>query len=403
MAYSRVERSTWDDERFRAWPREVRDTWLYLLTCRHQGRLGMFVLDPMFIAADVQIPIEAARSALELLASEERILWDPATRLVMIVRHLKHNPIENPNVATAALRELFAQPFAEPLWRGLKRAVETWGAMTTARGEPFCSPIVEAIDKRLRERDLNRSANGSGNGMPNGTSWGGFGNPDPFPDPLPEPDNPPVVPPCERGDTTEEGFSPQDEVARSALPGDSARSRSARGAPSGRKRSALSDDWAPNEGHRELASSLGVDPAFEAEQFRDHHAARGSTFVSWDSEFSKWLRNAPGFKRRDVESSRPPPGSEARRVLDTGQERPRSGTTRRSDMEEQIEREEARRIAEWAKQHPDEAGRIRIEIEGEVQRDFAGGPVGSGTLEKLVAARYRTKALERMAAASAAA
>lgn len=59
----------------------------------------------------------------------------------------------------------------------------------------------------------------------------------------------------------------------------------------------LPDDWQPNERHRELATSLGVDLDRERQQFEDHHAAKGSTFKDWDRAFNTWLRNAQEFGR----------------------------------------------------------------------------------------------------------
>ena len=78
-----------------------------------------------------------------------------------------------------------------------------------------------------------------------------------------------------------------------------------------RKRAtALSGEWRPTDSHLELAGRLGVDMEAEADQFRDHHAARGSTFLDWGRAFNTWLRNAQKFHpggngkaREDVEQT----------------------------------------------------------------------------------------------------
>lgn len=59
----------------------------------------------------------------------------------------------------------------------------------------------------------------------------------------------------------------------------------------------LSADWSPNTAHRAKALSICVDVAREADRFRDHHSAKGSTFVDWDAAFRTWLGNAERFAR----------------------------------------------------------------------------------------------------------
>jgi len=56
--------------------------------------------------------------------------------------------------------------------------------------------------------------------------------------------------------------------------------------------------WHPRTEESAKARELGLDPAYEAEQFRDHHVARASTFVDWDAAFRTWLRNARRFAGR---------------------------------------------------------------------------------------------------------
>lgn len=59
---------------------------------------------------------------------------------------------------------------------------------------------------------------------------------------------------------------------------------------------AVPADWQPSEAHQRLATSLRVNLSVEAEQFRDYHAAKGSTFKDWDAAFRTWLRNAAKFQ-----------------------------------------------------------------------------------------------------------
>jgi hypothetical protein len=66
----------------------------------------------------------------------------------------------------------------------------------------------------------------------------------------------------------------------------------------------LGPEWSPTGDHREQASELRVDLEREASRFRDHHAAKGSTFVDWNAAFRNWLRNAGEFQsgRRPAQS-----------------------------------------------------------------------------------------------------
>lgn len=57
----------------------------------------------------------------------------------------------------------------------------------------------------------------------------------------------------------------------------------------------LPADWSPRSEEREKAISSGLNCDAEAEQFRDHHSARGSRFQDWDAAFRTWLRNAVKF------------------------------------------------------------------------------------------------------------
>ena len=64
---------------------------------------------------------------------------------------------------------------------------------------------------------------------------------------------------------------------------------------------ALPPDWKPPAAAR---APEGVDLAYEADQFRDHHTAKGSRFVDWDAAFRTWLRRSQ--PRRTFGGTGPP-------------------------------------------------------------------------------------------------
>ena len=175
------------------------------------------------------------------------------------------------------------------------------------------------------------------------------------------------------------------------------------------------EDWAV--GLQEDPRYAGLDLAYEILRCSEHWQAQTNPPRSPDRAIRNWLEISLE-RLRNGRAPSPPPGdseagiAESREKYDPlpGSERSgqRSNLTRIDGQDPDAdgrrrEQLEARRIAEWAKKNPEDAARIRAEITDEVRREFAGGPVGEGTLEKLVASRYRTKALERMAAPGAAA
>lgn len=181
MAYSKIERHMWNDDRFRRFPRDVRQMWQYLLTCEHGNMIGVFVLDPLYAMADLSSPDDRwseqrVADALGALIAADRIDYDPEVRLVLIRQHLKHNQPANPNVAKAALSELAQIPFSKRLWERFLEQSRKHCQMTTARGEPFCQPWVEFLESRLADeledlvaqQQVKPFRNGYGNGYPNG-------------------------------------------------------------------------------------------------------------------------------------------------------------------------------------------------------------------------------------------
>jgi hypothetical protein len=59
---------------------------------------------------------------------------------------------------------------------------------------------------------------------------------------------------------------------------------------------ALPEDFCPSDDHERLAADLGLNLQAELAKFRDHHAAKGSTFRDWSAALRTWLRNAAAFR-----------------------------------------------------------------------------------------------------------
>jgi hypothetical protein len=59
---------------------------------------------------------------------------------------------------------------------------------------------------------------------------------------------------------------------------------------------ALPEDFRPTDDHEHLAADLGLNLQAEFVKFKDHHAAKGSTFKDWSAALRTWLRNAAAFR-----------------------------------------------------------------------------------------------------------
>ncbi len=100
----------------------------------------MFVLSMGYGAEDLKWPTERFAKAFDEVLSQRFIEHDPNTDLILIRNHLKHNPLENPNQVTAALKVLEELP-TSPLFALLSAAVERLG-------KPFLEPLREQLAKR---------------------------------------------------------------------------------------------------------------------------------------------------------------------------------------------------------------------------------------------------------------
>lgn len=150
MAYSVIERHIWHDETFRRLSRDARLLFLYLLTSPHSNRLGMYVLDRLYAASDMQMEPAEVDAALLELQEAGRIDYDGSTRVVLIRRFLKHNPLKNQNVVKAACKDLVEVPFTKQLHEQLAEAVNRWGK---AHYEQLREQLAEQLGDKTRNPD----------------------------------------------------------------------------------------------------------------------------------------------------------------------------------------------------------------------------------------------------------
>lgn len=151
MAYGKIHEMFWDDPLVRSLSDDGRMLMMYLMTCRHKNRLGCYVLDLSYGAADLQWPVIRVREALAELVASDRVRHDPSNRIVLITRFLKHNKLENHKVVTGAMSELRSLPDT-PLLVELLARVEKYHVAHYV-------PLIEELGNRI--------GNGIPNDMPN--------------------------------------------------------------------------------------------------------------------------------------------------------------------------------------------------------------------------------------------
>ena len=72
-----------------------------------------------------------------------------------------------------------------------------------------------------------------------------------------------------------------------------------------KRASTMPKDWIPSASAIEYATTNGLDLDHEAEQFTNHHLAKGSKFKDWDRAFRTWLGNAAKWQAERTPERRP--------------------------------------------------------------------------------------------------
>lgn len=148
MAYAKVEETFWHDKVVRSLSEDGRTFFFYLITCPHKNRLGCFVLDPMYAAADLQWDPARVAEGIAELQRRERIDWDAEHRVVFVRNHAEHNTLENPQVVKGAISDLRALPDTH-LLTPARDALELW---KRAHYGPLFAAFAERFAKQLPQR-----------------------------------------------------------------------------------------------------------------------------------------------------------------------------------------------------------------------------------------------------------
>lgn len=144
MAYAKVEETFWHDPLVRSLTETGRHFFFYLITSPHRNRIGCYVLDPLYAAADLQWSPERVSEGVAELVRRGRISWDAEHRVVFIRRHAKHNTLENQLVINGALADLRALPDTL-LLSDARAALEEYK-------RPHYRPLLDALSQRLGQQ-----------------------------------------------------------------------------------------------------------------------------------------------------------------------------------------------------------------------------------------------------------
>lgn len=129
MSYGRISEAYWHDDVIRGLSEPARYFMLYLMSCPHGNRLGLFVLAPAYAAEDLDCDSgtwdgRRVIQILEELVEKGRIRWDRPNRVVFVRYYLRHNVLSNGSVVKGALNELAGLPRTELFLDLLEAVIE---------------------------------------------------------------------------------------------------------------------------------------------------------------------------------------------------------------------------------------------------------------------------------------
>lgn len=172
--FGRLKTVMWQRPKFHALSDDGKMLWLYLISCPHGNAIGVFVCSLGYMMSDLKWQPERLLETVSELLAKGFIQRDDTFDLIVINGWWDHNTIENPNVATGALKTFEALP-PSPL-------------VTAA----FCdfSALPETLCKAFSKR------------FPNGIETK---KPKPEPEIQPEPQSAPSAAPVVKRETSKKG------------------------------------------------------------------------------------------------------------------------------------------------------------------------------------------------------
>ena len=108
--YRKIDTKIWDDEKFRKLSNEGKFFFIYLLTSPHSTAWGAYVLDDLYIRADLGLSTKRINSCWAEVVKNGLVLRCEQTRLVCFPNWYSYNPPVNEKSAWACIRGIQALP-----------------------------------------------------------------------------------------------------------------------------------------------------------------------------------------------------------------------------------------------------------------------------------------------------
>ncbi len=169
--FSKVATTLWGSRRFRGLSDQAKVGYVYLLTNKHGNSIGCYELPDGYFCTDVGCSLDELEAMREELLAAGLIEYDAETDCYLILRWMKHNPLQNSDHAAGARKRLDALPAGrlkelvlaefEAAQADLddrlssaaarKADAETKRAMRATRGDGESKQSLEAHSARLLE------------------------------------------------------------------------------------------------------------------------------------------------------------------------------------------------------------------------------------------------------------
>lgn len=152
--YGRVHCAFWNNPDVRSGSDDARLLQLYLLTSPHSNMLGCYLCPPNYIADDLQWSTERVRETLSKLFDQRFAERFRDGRFIVIINFLKWNPIENPNIAMAALRLADQLPWTDPAFRHVFKGMELNQKRFGAEWQTVAERYAKACRNMEQEQEI---------------------------------------------------------------------------------------------------------------------------------------------------------------------------------------------------------------------------------------------------------
>lgn len=185
MSYGRISEAYWHDDVIRELSELARYFMLYLMSCPHGNRLGLFVLAPAYAAEDLDCDEtgewDSAKvvGILQELVDRGRIRWDRRTRTVFVRYYLRHNFLANGSVVKGALNDLAGLPDTPLLGDLLETVIEERKSDEGNPIRPYYAELEDELRRRCRIKGIkwengvdSEESHGAGHGAPHGVGHG---------------------------------------------------------------------------------------------------------------------------------------------------------------------------------------------------------------------------------------